>query len=243
MTRSGKGVAFGELATPRHRNPAILLHVQLLGENLFNPEHMYLLSQQSLFRLGALVIHMTAFSSERGAREDVIENDDVVHALSDGQRSETPDADPATTPDPSGFGILYVEDNPALIRLLKEAFAEIKAPVRLDGVQTGRAAIAALAGDRGPASTARPNFVLLNLDLGEMSGFDVLEQMHDRSALKSIPVVVFTDSRARVDVERAFECGATAYVQKPADFEALVAFARQAVDVLSSSPTAGETDA
>lgn len=188
---------------------------------------------------------MAAYSSERAFWKELNENDDGLDALSDGQRCETHDADPATTTVQGGgdvFDVLYVEDSRSSLRLVSEAFAETEAPVRLDGVQTGTAAVAVLADDRDRASTARPDLVLLDLDLGDMSGFDVLERMHDRSALGSMPVVVFADSRARADIERASEYGATAYVQKPPDFETLVAIARRAVDSWHSGPTAVEAD-
>lgn len=100
------------------------------------------------------------------------------------------------------------------------------------------------AADADDADDARPDLVLLDLDLTEMSGFDVLKRVRDRPALCSIPVVVFTSSEDTADIEAAYECGANAYVRKPDDFEGLVAFARRAVDFWNPGPsTADAADA
>lgn len=152
------------------------------------------------------------------------------------------------------FEVLYVEDEFSSIRLVEEAFAESGLCVDFRAVQTGSEAIAALtcgrecrveapdapdadAADADDADAARPDLVLLDLDLTEMSGFDVLERVRDRPALCSIPVVVFSSSEDTADVEAAYERGANAYVRKPEDFEGLVAFARRAVDFWNPGPS------
>lgn len=136
------------------------------------------------------------------------------------------------------FDILYVEDNHSTIRLVEEAFVESGMSVRLHAVQTGSEALDVLTCERDQTTTPHPDLVLLDLDLTEMSGLDVLEQVRDRPALCSIPVVVFTDSDDTADIEAAYDCGANAYVQKPSDFDDLVAFARRAVDFWQPGPTA-----
>lgn len=165
------------------------------------------------------------------------------------------------------FEVLYVEDEFSSIRLVEEAFAESGLGVDFRAVQTGSEAIAALTcgrecrveapdapdadaadaadtADTADADDARPDLVLLDLDLTEMSGFDVLERVRDRPALCSIPVVVFTSSEDIADIEAAYERGANAYVRKPDDFEGLVAFARLAVDFWNPGPsTADAADA
>lgn len=138
------------------------------------------------------------------------------------------------------FDVLYVEDERSSIRLVEEAFAESGSAVRLHSVRTGTEALEILgcAGDRD--DVPRPDLVLLDLDLVELSGFDVLERVKNRPAVCCIPVVVFTTSDANADVEAAYECGANAFVQKPTEFDDLVAFARRAVDFWSDPcPAAG----
>lgn len=55
------------------------------------------MSQQSLFWLRAIVIHVTSYSTTKAVSKELIENEDVLGGSSDGQRCETLHADPATT--------------------------------------------------------------------------------------------------------------------------------------------------
>lgn len=140
------------------------------------------------------------------------------------------------------FEVLYVEDDRSSIRLVEEAFAESDVPVRLEGVETGSEAIEALTCNLDCSSTGdpRPDLVLLDLDLTRMSGLEVLQTVRDRPALCSIPVVVFTTSDNTADVRAAYECGANAFVQKPADFDDLVSFTKRAVDFWQTTPQTPE---
>lgn len=136
------------------------------------------------------------------------------------------------------FDVLYVEDERSSIRLVKEAFAESDASVRLHAVRTRSEALDVLTCDRDTAGVPQPDLVLLDLDLVESSGLDVLERVWDRPATCSIPVVVFTNSDDCADVEAAYEYGANAFVQKPTEFDDLVVFAQRAVDFWQAGPTA-----
>lgn len=133
------------------------------------------------------------------------------------------------------FDVLYVEDDRSSIRLVEEAFAESEYHVRLHAVRSGKAALEVLGCDRGESSIPRPDLVLLDLDLVELSGLEVLGRVRDRPAVCSIPVVVFSSSEETADIEAAYECGANAYVTKPSEFDDLVSFASGAVDFWQSS--------
>jgi CheY-like chemotaxis protein len=70
---------------------------------------------------------------------------------------------------------------------------------------------------RGP-----PAVVLLDLKMPKVDGLEVLRQIKNDAALRIIPTVVFTSSRERKDIVRAFQLGANAYVVKPLDFREYV---------------------
>lgn len=125
--------------------------------------------------------------------------------------------------------VLYVEDDAPAAHLVREAFAESAVSARLHAVQDGPAALAFLTRERPFETAPAPDLVLLDLDLGHSSGFDVLEELRTSLDL-SVPVVVFTSSDDATDVVTAYERGANAFVQKPPDFEGLVTFADRAVD-------------
>lgn len=137
--------------------------------------------------------------------------------------------------------ILYVEDDPSSILLLEEALAEVSTPTTVHAVESASEALAFLAREGAHEAAPRPDLVLLDLDLGESSGLDVLEELQARDERSSPPIVMFTSSTEPADVTAAYDRGANAYVQKPTDFDSLSMFADRAVDFWGLSSPVTET--
>jgi chemotaxis family two-component system response regulator Rcp1 len=115
--------------------------------------------------------------------------------------------------------ILLVDDNPADVRMvadgLKEALPEAHLSVALDGVE----AIRFLRKEGRHVRAPRPDLIILDLRLPKMSGFDVLMEIKQDSALANIPVVVQSSSEAPIDIQRAYSLHANCYITKPAGFD------------------------
>ncbi len=121
------------------------------------------------------------------------------------------------------MNVLLVEDNVGDQRLITTALARTAPEVALHVTGDGLEAMAFLRREQEFAAAPRPQFVLLDLALPRMSGFDVLREIKRDPALRMIPVVVMTSSDAPGDVARAYEHQATAYFTKPArDFETVL---------------------
>ncbi len=73
-----------------------------------------------------------------------------------------------------------------------------------------------------PANAPRPQLILLDLNMPRMDGREVLQKIKSEPALRRIPVVVLTTSRADTDIARIYELGANSFISKPVRFEALV---------------------
>ncbi|RZH66363.1 response regulator [Natrinema altunense] len=113
--------------------------------------------------------------------------------------------------------ILLVEDNPGDVRLTKEAFKQGRIENDLYVVSDGTEALDFL-GRQGPyADVPRPDLILLDLNLPGKDGEEVLEELKADPALRSIPVIVLTSSRAEEDVVKSYELHANAYLTKPVD--------------------------
>jgi CheY-like chemotaxis protein len=67
----------------------------------------------------------------------------------------------------------------------------------------------------------RPTIVLLDLNLPETDGREVLRTVKNNDALKSIPIVVFTTSDSEKDIEESYRNGANSYITKPVDLDEL----------------------
>jgi two-component system, response regulator len=108
--------------------------------------------------------------------------------------------------------ILLVEDNPddeeLTVLSLRRAGVKNEIHVARDGVEA-----LSLLLDESPRAPL--SFVLLDLMLPRMDGFDVLDRMRRIERLKKLPVVVLSSSDAPDDIARSYDLGANSYVRKP----------------------------
>lgn len=118
--------------------------------------------------------------------------------------------------------ILLVEDNPADVRMTREALTEAGVWHRLYVVEDGIDAVAFLR-QRGRFFAApRPDVVLLDLNLPKKAGHEVLAEIKADKALEQIPVVVLTSSRAQRDVTLSHDLNADCFITKPSGLDAFV---------------------
>ncbi|MEO0073914.1 MAG: response regulator [candidate division WOR-3 bacterium] len=118
--------------------------------------------------------------------------------------------------------ILLVEDNPGDVRLTQEALREAKVRNNLNVVGDGEEAIEFLRRRNRWADAARPDIILLDLNLPKKDGRAVLAEIKADAELRRIPVVVLTTSKAEEDVLRSYDLHANCYVTKPLDFEQFI---------------------
>ena len=121
------------------------------------------------------------------------------------------------------MNILLVEDNPADVRLVREALAESELVIDLHAVASGEEALAFLRRSAAFSSAPTPDLVLLDLNLPGLRGQEVLSEIKHDPSLRSIPVVVLTSSAARQDVLDAYNSHVNSYMIKPNDFEQFLA--------------------
>jgi CheY-like chemotaxis protein len=126
--------------------------------------------------------------------------------------------------------ILLVEDDPGDTLMVKEALADHKVRNRLHSVPDGVEALDFLYGRNGHERAPRPDLVLLDLNLPRKDGREVLAEVKADEALRHIPVVVLTTSKAEEDVLRSYKLHANAYVTKPVDFDRFIEVVRQIDD-------------
>ncbi|WP_223176507.1 response regulator [Sphingomonas lutea] len=70
----------------------------------------------------------------------------------------------------------------------------------------------------GPAKNG-PALVLLDLNLPDMSGTDILQRIKSDEALKRTPVVVLTTTDDKVEIQRCYDLGCNVYITKPVNYE------------------------
>jgi chemotaxis family two-component system response regulator Rcp1 len=115
--------------------------------------------------------------------------------------------------------ILLVEDNAGDVRLTREALREADVSVELIAVPDGEQAIEYLR----DAGAARPDIVLLDLNLPKKDGLEVLEAIRGDRDLRRTPVIMLSTSASARDVLACYERGANCYVVKPIDLDEFTA--------------------
>ena len=121
--------------------------------------------------------------------------------------------------------ILLVEDNQADALLIQEALRQVAADHVVERASDGVEALEYL---RGPS--ARPDLVLLDLNMPRKDGREVLAEIKADDDLKQIPVVVLTTSEAEQDIVKSYKLHANCYVTKPLDLDQFVTVVKSIED-------------
>src|SRR5438128_1829127 len=115
--------------------------------------------------------------------------------------------------------ILLVDDSPADLDLIREGLAGSNHECDVHVVPDGEEAIAFLRNVGRYVDAARPDLMILDLNLPRKDGRAVLANFKSEPGLRTIPVVIFTTSRSRKDVAHCYELGANCYVTKPGSLQ------------------------
>jgi len=72
-----------------------------------------------------------------------------------------------------------------------------------------------------------PMLILLDLNLPDMQGTDILAEVKKDERLKRVPVVVLTTTDDKVEIQRCYDLGCNVYITKPVDYESFAGAIRQ----------------
>jgi signal transduction histidine kinase/ActR/RegA family two-component response regulator len=114
----------------------------------------------------------------------------------------------------AGLSVLYIEDNPANIKVVTR-FLKGRPKTRLRSETTGRAGLEYAIRDL-------PDIILLDLHLPDLQGDQVLSELKANPATAAIPVVILSADASRDSIRRLLAGGAFAYLTKPIEFVGLL---------------------
>ena len=117
------------------------------------------------------------------------------------------------------WSVLVAEDNENDVLILRHVFAKVSKDVSLAFINDGEEAIKYLRGENGFGDRSKypfPDVLLLDLKMPRLDGFDVLTWIRNHPPIHRLRVIVFTSSGHELDVERAYDLGASSYFRKPA---------------------------
>ena len=113
--------------------------------------------------------------------------------------------------------VLIVEDNELNMKLFRDL-------LEAHGYQTSGTSNGFEALDL--VRKLRPDLVLMDIQLPQVSGLEVTKWIKDDPELRKIPVVIFSTSRSNRDIVRSYELGANCYLSKPVDLSEFMSTVR-----------------
>jgi CheY-like chemotaxis protein len=137
----------------------------------------------------------------------------INHELGEGGPSteRIDDALAATSP----CDVLYIEDDPVNFTLV-ERILEFRPELRLMHARSGGSGVEM-------AQVNHPKLILLDLNLPDMHGSEVLRQLQHEPATASVPVVVLSADATPSQIERLLAAGARNYLTKPFEIDPFLA--------------------
>ena len=120
--------------------------------------------------------------------------------------------------------LLVADDDPDDRLLIREAMSECKSRADLRCVENGEDLLDYLLRRNRYASAEAPSpaLILLDLNMPRKDGREALREIKSHPALKRIPVVILTTSKADTDIAGLYDLGANSFISKPVHFDELV---------------------
>jgi CheY-like chemotaxis protein len=121
--------------------------------------------------------------------------------------------------------ILLVDDNPHDVILIRLAFRKVGIIDTIKLVKDGVEAMRYLNGEGSYGDRYLhpvPTLMLLDLNMPQTSGFEVLKWIRAKPQFERLTIVVMTGSKDTEDIQRAYSLGADSYLVKPTKFSDLV---------------------
>ena len=117
--------------------------------------------------------------------------------------------------------IVMVEDDEGHARLIEKNIRRAGVNNDLIAFVNGASALEYLLGPdgSGEVSSRRQLLVLLDLNLPDMAGVDILAKIKNNMHLKRTPVVVLTTTDDSREIQNCYDLGANVYITKPVNYD------------------------
>ena len=117
--------------------------------------------------------------------------------------------------------VVYIEDAPMYFELVKALLKPHRA-VQIIHASTGQEGVELVRRER-------PDFVLLDMHLPDISGLDVVRMLSEDIASRRLRVTILTGDSLSIDIIKAMSLGASEYLVKPVNAQALERSLRRAL--------------
>src|SRR3984893_17757636 len=117
--------------------------------------------------------------------------------------------------------IIMIEDDEGHARLIERNIRRSGVNNEIVPFSEGTAALKYLFGEDGTGLDHKNEalLILLDLNLPDMSGIEILRRVKENQYLKAVPVVVLTTTDDSQEIKRCYELGCNVYITKPVNYE------------------------
>jgi CheY-like chemotaxis protein len=125
--------------------------------------------------------------------------------------------------------IIMIEDDEGHARLIERNIRRSGVNNEIVPFTSGTAALHYLFGGEGSGRghKGEPLLILLDLNLPDMGGIEILQRVKEDKHLKCTPVVVLTTTDDSQEIKRCYELGCNVYITKPVNYESFANAIRQ----------------
>jgi len=117
--------------------------------------------------------------------------------------------------------IVMIEDDEGHARLIEKNVRRAGVNNEIVPFTLGKKALDYILGESRDGMVSKDRFllILLDLNLPDMSGIDILAEIKSNEHTKRLPVVVLTTTDDEGEIQRCYDLGANVYITKPVDYE------------------------
>lgn len=121
--------------------------------------------------------------------------------------------------DKQDIKIIMVEDDDGHARLIEKNLRRSGITNELIHFSNGRTVLDYLRSKTIDTNYHKKVLLLLDLNLPEIDGFEVLQNLQSYDDTKKIPVIIMTTTNNPKEVDRCYELGCSMYINKPVDYQ------------------------
>lgn len=123
--------------------------------------------------------------------------------------------------------ILLSDDDIDDCRFFKGALAKLSVSTNLKTVNDGEELMQLLTDE----TIDLPHLLFLDINMPRKNGFECLYEIKKNKRLKDLPVVIFSTSNSRENINHAFKIGANIYIRKLGNFNQLIQVIQHAISI------------
>jgi PAS domain S-box-containing protein len=137
-------------------------------------------------------------------------SDEQMKTFCASQKKVTNVVDENKEADNNQLKLLYIEDNPTNLKLVKMLLEKSRPDLELIFAPSSQLGL-------DLAFSHQPNLILLDINLPGLDGYQVLKQLRKHPLTKNIAIIAITSNATKSDIEKGLNAGFNAYITKPLD--------------------------